>query len=237
MTYYTGSIAAVPTANRHKYIEHASAAWPMFHSKGATRMVETWGVDVPKGKVTDFHRAVEAAADETVAFSWITWPDQPTADAAWQKIQSDPSMPQMPFDGKRMIFGGFAPVFEQGADTGAGYYQGFVLAVPEGHQLRYIEMAGKGWQMFSKRGALGMVENWGKDVPRGNQTDFYRATKLEEGEVPMFSWIAWPDRASCDAAATTMEADMADIDMSDMPFDGMRMMWGGFEPVFDSAAK
>ena len=240
MTYYTGSIAAVPTVNRRRYIEHAAAAWPMFKSSGATRMVETWGVDVPKGKVTDFHRAVDAKDDESIVFSWIAWPDKATADAAWQTMESDPTMkamPQMPFDGKRMIFGGFAPVFEQGADTTAHYIQGFALAVPEANKARYVAMAEKGWEIFRKRGALGMVENLGEDVPRGKQTDFHRATKLENGEVIAFSWIAWPDHATCDAAAKTMEADMAQVGMSDMPFDGMRMMWGGFEPVFDSASK
>ncbi len=239
MTYYTGSIAAVPTASKQTYIDYANAAWSLFQSHGASRMVETWGVDVPKGKVTDFHRAVQATDDETVVFSWIAWPDRATADAAWQAMESDPAMkamPEMPFDGKRMIFGGFAPVFDQGIYTGAHYYQGFTLAVPASNKSPYIEMAEKGWQIFSKRGALGMVENWGEDVPHGKQTDFYRATKLEDGEVPVFSWIAWPDRASCDAAAKTMESDMAGMDMSDMPFDGMRMIWGGFEPIFDSGA-
>lgn len=238
MTYYTGSIAAVPSANKQKYIEHAAASWPMFQSKGATRMVETWGVDVPKGKVTDFHRAVEASDDETVVFSWIGWPDKTTADAAWQKMESDPEMqhmPEMPFDGKRMIFGGFTPVFEKGAHTGADYYQGFALAVPENNQNAYVEMAEKGWQLLHKHGARGLIENWGQDVPRGKHTDFYRATKAEDGEIPVFSWSAWPDRATCDAAAKAMQTDTGGMDMANMPFDGMRMMWAGFEPVFDSA--
>ncbi len=237
MTYYTGSIAAVPTANQQKYMEHATAAWPLFKSLGATRMVETWGVDVPKGKVTDFYGAVNARDDESIVFSWIAWPDKATAEAAWKSMQDDPAMnemPDMPFDGSRMIFGGFSPVFEQGSDTGAGYYQGFTLAVPEGNKSAYADMAGQGWQMFRKGGALGMIETWGEDVPHGKQTDFHRATKAEDGEVPVFSWTAWPDRATCDAAARAMEADMADFDMSQMPFDGMRMMWAGFEPVFDS---
>ena len=90
--------------------------------------------------------------------------------------------------------------------------------------------------MFQKGGALGMIETWGEDVPRGKKTDFYRATKAEEGEVPVFSWTAWPDRATCDAAAKAMEAEMGDFDPSQMPFDGMRLMWAGFEPIFDSAA-
>lgn len=239
MTYYTGAVAAVPTANKQKYIDHAKAAWEMFKSHGATRMVETWGVDVPKGKVTDFQGAVNAKDDETVVFSWIAWPDRPTADAAWQKMESDPemaNMPAMPFDGSRMIWGGFAPVFDQGTDAGAGYYQGFTLAVPAANKDRYVDMCTMGWEMFEKRGAGGMIEAWGEDVPHGKQTDFYRATKAEDGEIPVFSWVAWPDRATCDAAARAMQEDMSGVDMPEMPFDGMRMMWAGFEPVFDSAS-
>lgn len=239
MAYFTGSVAAVPTANKHKYLEHVAAVWPLFKSYGATRMIETWGVDVPKGKVTDFYGAVDAGEGEAIVFSWIEWPDKATADASWQKMQDDPAMaqiPQMPFDGSRMIFGGFSPVYEAGQHSGAGYYQGFLLAVPEKNKAAYAAMADEGWTLFRKGGAGGMIENWGEDVPRGKKTDFYRATKHEEGEIPVFSWIAWPDRATCDAAAKAMEAEMGDMDMSAMPFDGMRMMWAGFEPLFDSEA-
>jgi len=237
MTYITGAVAAVPTANKGKYAEHVAAVWPLFESYGASRMVETWGADVPKGTVTDFYGAVDAKEGETIVFSWIEWPDNATADASWQKMQEDPAMkelPEMPFDGSRMIFGGFAPVYEGGTRAAAGYYQGFLLAVPESNKALYAEMADEGWKMFEKYGATGMVEGWGEDVPRGKVTDFYRATKAEPGEVAMFSWVAWPDRAACDKASKAMEAEMGDMDMSRMPFDGMRMMWAGFEPLFDS---
>jgi uncharacterized protein YbaA (DUF1428 family) len=237
MSYFTGAVAAVPAANKQKYADHIAAAWPLFKSYGATRMVETWGVDVPKGKVTDFYGAVDAKEDEAIVFSWIEWPDKAAADASWEKMQNDPAMkkiPEMPFDGSRMIFGGFSPVYEAGRHSDAGYYQGFLLAVPETNKKAYAEMADEGWKMFEKFGALGMIENWGTDVPRGQKTDFYRASKVEDTEVPVFSWVAWPDRATCDAAAKEMEAGMADMDMSAMPFDGMRMMWAGFDPLFDS---
>jgi len=237
MAYYTGSVGAVPTANKQKYLEHILAAWPLFKSYGAIRMIETWGADVPKGKVTDFYGAVEAKADETIIFAWTEWPDKATADASWQKMQTDPAMknlPEMPFDGSRMIFGGFAPVYEAGKHTGGGYYQGFTLAVPEQNKAAYAEMADEGWKIFQKGGALGAMEAWGEDVPRGKKTDFYRATKAEAGEIPVFSWVAWPDRATCDAAASAMEGEMTEADKAAMPFDGMRMMWAGFEPLFDS---
>ncbi|MGX0976916.1 uncharacterized protein YbaA (DUF1428 family) [Roseovarius sp. MBR-51] len=237
MSYFTGAVAAVPSSNKDAYRAHVDAAWTMFNSYGATRMIETWGADVPYGKLTDFYGSVSAEPDETIVFSWIEWPDKATADASWKRMQSDPAMkemPAMPFDGSRMIFGGFDPVFESGAHSGAGYYQGFLLAVPEDKKQAYVDMAGEGWEMFRKGGALGMAETWGVDVPEGKKTDFYRATKAEVGEVPVFSWIAWPDRATCDAAAKAMEAEMSGMDMSAMPFDGKRMMWAGFEPLFDS---
>jgi len=238
MSYFTGFVAAVPTANKDKYTHHVAAVWPLVKSYGATRMVETWGVDVPKGKVTDFFGAVQAVEGETIVFSWIEWPDRATADASMPRIQEDPAMkelPEMPFDAHRVIYGGFAPVFEAGTCDGAGYYQGFLLAVPGQNKAAYLDMALEGWKLFKKGSALGMIENWGQDVPHGEVTDFYRATKAETGEVPVFSWSAWPDRATCDAAARAMEAEMEGMDMPQMPFDGIRMMWAGFEPLFDSA--
>ena len=238
MSYYTGTIAAVPTAGKREFVDHASAAWLLFNKHGATRMIETWGADVPRGKVNDFFGAVNAEDGETVIFSWIEWPDKTTADAAWQAMEQDPAMqqmPPMPFDGSRMIFGGFAPIFERGNPNSGRYYQGFTLAVPEKNKAAYIAMAMQGWAMLENGGALGLVECWGEDVPRGKKTDFYRATKAEHDEIPVFAWIAWPDRATCDVAAKAMqEGDHSE--MPEMPFDGMRMMWGGVEPIFDSGA-
>ena len=119
MPYIDGFVIAVPTANRQKFIDHAREIDVMFLEYGATRVVEGWGDDVPDGKVTDFRRAVQATGEETVVFSWIEWPDKTTRDAGMKKMMEDPRMdpsnpdnPPMPFDGKRMIFGGFANVVE-----------------------------------------------------------------------------------------------------------------------------
>jgi uncharacterized protein YbaA (DUF1428 family) len=118
MTYIDGFVIAVPTANKERFGEHASMADAVFLELGATRVVECWGDDVPEGTVTDFRRAVQATGDETVVFSWIEWPDKATRDAAMPKMMEDPRMQPdanpMPFDGKRMIFGGFAPVVQLG---------------------------------------------------------------------------------------------------------------------------
>jgi uncharacterized protein YbaA (DUF1428 family) len=119
MSYIDGFVIAVPTANKQKFIDHAREFDKMFLDVGATRVVEGWGEDVPDGKVTDFRKAVQATAEETVAFSWVEWPDKATRDAGMKKMMEDPKMdpanpdnPPMPFDGKRMIFGGFAAVVE-----------------------------------------------------------------------------------------------------------------------------
>ncbi len=119
MSYIDGFVIAVPNANKQKFIDYAQEFDPLFLGYGATRVLECWGDDVPHGKQTDFHRAVAAKDDEAVMFSWIEWPDKATRDAGMKKMMEDPRMdpknpdnPPMPFDGARMIFGGFAPVVE-----------------------------------------------------------------------------------------------------------------------------
>lgn len=115
------------------------------------------------------------------------------------------------------------------------YVTGFLTPVKAEDKDRYIESARKSWPLFKKYGALEQVETWGEDVPAGKVTGFDLAVKLEEGEVVVFSWLKWPDRATADACWKQMENDPDFSDM-DMPFDGKRMMWGGFQPVFDERA-
>ena len=114
MPYIEGFVAAVPTANKDTYIEHAREAAEYLKKLGATRLVECWGDDVPKGEVTDFYKAVQATDDESVIFSWIEYPDKATRDAVNQKMGEDPEMQnmEMPFDGKRMFWGGFEQVID-----------------------------------------------------------------------------------------------------------------------------
>ena len=118
MSYIDGFVIAVPTANKQKFIDHAKTFDPIFLELGATRVLEGWGDDVPVGKQTDFRRAVQAKDDETVVFSWIEWPDKATRDAGMKKMMDgndprmDPEKNPMPFDGKRLIYGGFEPVLE-----------------------------------------------------------------------------------------------------------------------------
>jgi uncharacterized protein YbaA (DUF1428 family) len=123
MSYIDGFVIAVPAANRQKFIDHAQHFDAMFLELGATRIVECWGDDVKAGKVTDFRRAVDAKDDEAVAFSWVEWPDKATRDTAMARMDElmktdprwDPSKNPMPFDGMRMIYGGFEPVVDLGS--------------------------------------------------------------------------------------------------------------------------
>ena len=112
MSYIDGFVIPAPTADKEKFIDHATRMDSVFLEMGALRVVECWADDVPRGKVTDFHRSVALKDDETVVFSWIEWPDKPTRDAAMAKMEEDARMMNepMPFDGKRMIFGGFTPI-------------------------------------------------------------------------------------------------------------------------------
>jgi uncharacterized protein YbaA (DUF1428 family) len=116
MSYVDGFVAAVPTANREAFRKHAADAAVVFKELGALRVVECWGDDVPDGKVTSFPLAVKKKEDETVVFSWIIWPSRQARDEGMKKMMADPRMqPEanpMPFDGKRLIFGGFEVLVE-----------------------------------------------------------------------------------------------------------------------------
>jgi uncharacterized protein YbaA (DUF1428 family) len=111
MSYVDGFVAAVPTANREAYRKHAQTAAAVFKEYGALHVVECWGDDVPEGKLTSFPMAVKRAQDETVVFSWIVWPSRQARDEGMKKVMADarlqPDKNPMPFDGKRLIYGGF----------------------------------------------------------------------------------------------------------------------------------
>jgi uncharacterized protein YbaA (DUF1428 family) len=116
MTYVDGFVAAVPTANREIYKNHAKAAAVVFKENGALKVVECWEDDVPEGKLTSFPMAVKRKDDEAVVFSWILWPSRKVRDEGMKKVMADPRLQPdknpMPFDGKRLIYGGFEMLVE-----------------------------------------------------------------------------------------------------------------------------
>ena len=116
MAYVDGFVVPVPKDRIEDYKAAASLAKTVWMEHGATGFVECLADDVPYGELTSFPRAVQLKEDEIVAFSWITYESRESRDAVNAKVMADPRMdhdPQkMPFDGKRMIFGGFVPFLE-----------------------------------------------------------------------------------------------------------------------------
>ena len=115
MDYIDGYVAAVPATKKDEYIALARDAGSVFLEYGATRVVESWGDDVPEGKITSFPMAVKAEPGEVIVFAFVIWPDKATRDAGNTKAAEDPRMNMgavPPFDGKRMIYGGFQMVVD-----------------------------------------------------------------------------------------------------------------------------
>jgi len=114
------------------------------------------------------------------------------------------------------------------------YIDGFVLAVPAANKQAYLDHATKALPILRECGITRLVECWGDDVRDGKTTDFRSAVKAEEGEVVVFSWMEWPDKATRDAGIQQMMADPRMGEMGEMPFDGARMIMGGFQPILDA---
>jgi uncharacterized protein YbaA (DUF1428 family) len=237
MTYFEGFVVPVPEAKESAYREHAAEAARLVREMGVVRHVEGWDSDVPEGKVTDFRKAVDAAPDEKIVFAWFEYPSRQARDSTNAKMMSDPRMEQFanaPFDGKRMIVGGFDAIVEEGS-RGGSYVDGFVVPVPDGNRGAYRELASKMAKVFRQHGATRVIEAIGDDVPHGKVTDFHRAVKAEDGEIPVFSFIEWPDKGTRDEAWQKIMADESLRPEGDVPFNGQRMFWGGFDKVLDTA--
>jgi len=236
MSYIEGFVVAVPRANKDAYRNFAAGSVTLFKDFGVTRQVETWGDDVPDGKVTDFKGAVKAKPDEAVVFSWLEYPDKNTRDEANKKMMEDPKMKEMgekmPFDGQRMIFGGFEPINDSGKSGKPGYVDGCLIAVPKANKDAYKEMADKHAAILKEYGATRTVDAWADDVPDGKVTDYKGAVKAKPDEIVVFSWIEWPSKEARDKGWDAAQKDPRMKDLQ-MPFDGQRLVYGGFAPLID----
>jgi uncharacterized protein YbaA (DUF1428 family) len=116
MGYVDGFVLAVPTAEREAFRRFAEHAARVFKEHGASKVVECWGDEVPDGEVTSFPMSVDRKDDETVVFAWIVWPSKEVRDAGMAKVSADPRVQPdtnpMPFDRKRVIYGGFVPIVD-----------------------------------------------------------------------------------------------------------------------------
>ncbi|PWW03357.1 uncharacterized protein YbaA (DUF1428 family) [Hoeflea marina] len=117
MAYVSAFIAPVATDRKQAYLELATMMAGVFKEYGASRIVESWGDKVPEGRLTSLPMAVLARPDETVVFSWVWWPDKETQKTGFDNALRDPRMQldpaAMPFDMKRMIFGGFDVIVDE----------------------------------------------------------------------------------------------------------------------------
>jgi uncharacterized protein YbaA (DUF1428 family) len=116
------------------------------------------------------------------------------------------------------------------------YIDGFVMAVPTANKQAFIDYAKEFDPIFLEYGATRVLECWGDDVPHGKQTDFYRAVEAREDEAVLFSWIEWPDKATRDAGMKKVMEDPRMDPNNPMPFDGKRLIYGGFVPVLEISA-
>ncbi|HKU88205.1 MAG TPA: DUF1428 domain-containing protein [Steroidobacteraceae bacterium] len=236
MSYIEGFVVAVPRANKDAYRNFAAGSVTLFKDCGATRQVETWGDDVPDGKVTDFKGAVKAKPDEAIVFSWLEYPDKSTRDEANKKMMEDPKMKEMgermPFDGQRMIYGGFEPINDSGKSARPGYVDGCLIAVPKANKDAYKEMADKHAAILKEYGATRTVDAWADDVPDGKVTDYKGAVQAKPDETVVFSWIEWPSKEARDKGWDAAQKDPRMKELQ-MPFDGQRLVYGGFSTLID----
>jgi uncharacterized protein YbaA (DUF1428 family) len=237
MTYFEGFVVPVPESNRAAYEQHANKFAPLVQDIGIRRMVESWESDVPEGKNTDFRKAVDGKPDEKIVFSFFEYQSREARDAANEKFMSDPRMAEMgkdmPFDGKRMIMGGFEAVVEEGS-AGGTYIDGIVVPVPTAKRDEYADLARRNAKVFIEFGANRVVESLSDDINHGEVTDYYRAVKAQDEETVAFSFIEWPSKAARDEAWQKIMADER-MQHGGGLFDGSRMFWGGFEKILDTA--
>jgi uncharacterized protein YbaA (DUF1428 family) len=116
-------------------------------------------------------------------------------------------------------------------ENAMSYIDGFVIAVPEASRAQFIAHARTFDAIFLEVGATRVMECWGDDVPVGKLTDFRRAVQARDDEAVVFSWVEWPDKATRDAGVEKFMKDPRMSTASEMPFDGKRMIFGGFAPV------
>lgn len=237
MTYIAGFVAAVPAANKEAYRQLAEETVAIFQEFGAKRLMEVWGDEVPDGKVTDFRRAVKAQPDEVIVYSWHEYPTREAAQEANRKMIADPRMEEiaknMPFDGTRMLYGGFDEILDTGRGGKPGYVDGALAPVPVDRFEDYRTLARQQIEVFKENGATRIFETWGDFLPDGQVNDFKGAVQATDGETVIFSVVEWPSKEVRDAAWPKIFEDPR-MHSADQPQDEARRIYGGFVPLLDA---
>ncbi len=241
--YIDGFVYAVPKANKQALIAFAQKSAELFVKHGALRVVESWGdhFDEEEGAAT-FAAGVKCKDDEQVMFSWCEWPDRATRDAAYENMMEDIEklgLMEMPFDGKRMIYGSFKPIVEtpvipssQFSGT-TNYVDGYLYAIQKRRKDEFIKFAEEMAALFKRSGALRVMECWEDDVPEGKVTSMPLAVSRKEDEAVLFSWVEWETKEKRDAVCATIHVEAEKVPFDKSLFDMKRMAMGGFEVVVD----
>ncbi len=210
MPYVDGFLVPVPKDKVEAYRQMAELGRTVWTEHGATGYVEALADDVPYGELTSFPRAVQATEDETVAFSWILFDSREARDKVNGEVMADPRMDSppadMPFDGKRMIYGGFKSFVERGGAPGP-YVDGFLLAVPKDKLEEYRAAAELASTVWMEHGALSYLEALADDVPYGEVTSFPRAVQAKDDEIVVFAFATYESREARDAVMAKVMAD------------------------------
>ena len=240
MTYFQGFMIPVPEGNKESYRKMAQDVAPIFTDHGALRTVECWGNNVPRGETTDMYGAVAAKDQEHVVFSWIEWESEGACSKAHDSMATDERMQdppeEMPFDGMRMIYSGFEKLGESGGGGKTGYVQGYVAPVANEKREAFSTMCATMRDIAIDSGALHAADGWAGKIEEGKITDFKRAVKAEAGEAIAFGYVEWPSKQAYEqGSAKMMEDKRMPGPGSDMPVDGKRMIFGGFEVMLDTS--
>jgi uncharacterized protein YbaA (DUF1428 family) len=239
MTYVQGFMIPVTEANKAAYKKMAEETAPIFIDHGALRIVENWDNQVPKGATTDMYLAVRAEKDERVVFSWIEWESENACNDAHEKIMADERMQnppeEMPFDGMRMVYAGFNVLGESGDGGSLGYVQGYVAPVAKEQRQPFSNMCATMREIAIDSGALHAVDSLSYDIEDGKVTDFKRAVDAEADEGVAFGFVEWASKEAHETGSAKMREDKRMTSLGgDLPVDGKRMIFGGFEVMLDT---
>ena len=173
-----------------------------------------------------------------MVFAWIDWESEERCKAASAAMESDPEMQmpaEMPFDPKRMIYAGFEKLGESGSPGRAGYVQGYVAPVPKAEKAAFAGMCATMREVMIEHGALHAVDTWAEDIADGKVTDFKRAVAAEQAEAIAFGFVEWPSKEAFEQAKPKVRGDeRMPPPGSEMPLDGKRLIFGGFDVIMDS---
>ena len=232
MTVIQGYVMPVPTANKDAYRDYCERFGAVFRQLGGARLVEAWGDDIPAGKDTDFNWAVNKAPDESVVFSWMEFPDEATRAAVFHKMRNDPEVIKVIasdlYDRARMIHAPFTIINEKRGSGTARYMEGCLMPVPLAAKDKYTSWANASNALFILHGAVRAAVAWPDDAP----AEYKAMVAAKPDETVTYCWIEWPDKQTRLRAWQALMQDPA-MQALVMPFDGSRMIFGGFEPLVE----